>query len=232
MDVVEEQDSSSCNAQPEAGDEGCLHRFNAHLPYKDSIRAENDRLLAEVAGALASFDAERDDPAQVLRACSGLNRMRDLKYTLDDASRLFLARALYALAFPTTGVSPLPWRCGQKVMSELTMLIGKKRGRLALVGRLVLPWRPMFVAVDGSSPRGFPLASSSNEKSRLVALLQLVGQASLYWAPGADREIWDEVKEEIVQVQTQGAFKALYLLCLFMPSRSDMYDELLPEWFR
>lgn len=221
MDVAVEQEPQ----------QGLLHRFNSQLPYKSSICAENRRLLANITYALNSLNSERVDTRQVLQVCSGLDRLRRLKYSLDDSSRLHIAKALYDLAFPTTGAT-LPWHHGNKVMSSLATLIGKKPGRLALAGKLSLLWRPMFLALDDSSPRGFPLGSGSNERSRVVALRQLIHQARHYWAPGADLEIWEEVKEDIVKVQTQGTFKALFLLCLFIPSRTSLYDELLPKWFR
>lgn len=53
----------------EAGD-GLQHRFNVQLPYKDRIPVENERLLAEVKEALASFTADAD-VRHLLRACSG-----------------------------------------------------------------------------------------------------------------------------------------------------------------
>lgn len=46
------------------------HRFNAQLPYADSIPAENKRLLAEVKDALAKFTADGDFKL-LLQACSG-----------------------------------------------------------------------------------------------------------------------------------------------------------------
>lgn len=228
MDVVEQEIAIPAHDRDHVDE---LHRFNAELPYKDSIGAENDRLVADITHSLNYFNAEVGDPLQVLRACSGLERLRHLKYNLDDDVRLQLAQCLSTLAFPTSGAS-LPWRCGDKVMSSLTNLIGRKKGRLALVGRLVLPWRPMLAAVEKFSVKGFPEGSGRNERSRLSTLLYLTGEARQYWAPGADREIWDEVKEEITQVQTQSAFKALFILCLFLPSRTSLYEELLPEWFR
>lgn len=118
-------------------------------------------------------------------------------------------------------------------MYSLAVLLGQKQGQLSLVGRLVLPWRQMLAALEACALRGFPTGSSMAERSRLISLLQLVGQARRYWGPGAGREIWDEFKKEIAQVHTQGAFKALYLFVEFMPSAgSELYDELLPSWFR
>lgn len=163
---------------------------------------------------------------------AGLARIRQLKYAIDEASRLLLARSLYGLAFPVEA-EPLPWQTSDKVMYSLAVLLGQKQGKLSLVGRLVLPWRQMLAALEACALRGFPTGSSVAERSRLVSLLQLVDQARRYWGPGADREIWNEFKEEIAQVHTQGAFKALYLFAEFMPySRSRLYDELLPKWFR
>lgn len=222
MDVVDNGDEAR---------EDLVHRFNAQLPYKNSLPKERDLLLADIVGALTYAAGMQDNTVQVLRACFGLERVRALKYNVDDSSRLFIAQALYDLAFPRTGL-PLPWQCGDKVMHALTTLISKKQGQLALVGKLVLPWRTMFATLDECVPRGFPLASGSTERSRLSALVDLIRHARRYWAPGADREIWDEFKGEIGRTQTQGAFKALYLLCLFMPTRSSLYGELLPEWFR
>lgn len=209
-----------------------VHRFNAQLPYRERIPGENDRLLADVSGALASFDPERDDALQVLQACSGLARMRELKYSINGASRLDIARALHALAFPAPGAVQLPSQCVHKVMSALSRLIRKKQGRLALEGRLVLPWRPMLAALNECSPGGFPTGAFRHEKMRVAALVKLVRDARRYWAPGADRELWEETRKEIAQVQTHGAVRALYVLCLFMPSCPGIYDELLPTWFR
>lgn len=53
------------------------HRFNAQLPYKDRIPAENERLLAEVKDALAKFAAEGDFRL-LLQACSGQFRSRNI----------------------------------------------------------------------------------------------------------------------------------------------------------
>lgn len=215
------------------GDGRVMHRFNSQLPsYRHSIGAEADRLLAEVAASLTSFDAERDDASKLLRACSGLDRMRSLKYDLNAETRLSFAKILYGLAFPPSSGKALPWRCHNRVLSVLTSLISKMQGRLALEGRFELPWRPLFAAIDECTPRGFPLASKSNERSRVGLLMQLIHTGRHFWAAGSDREIWDELKEDIRQVQTQGAFKAIYLLCLFLPSRTRLYDDLLPEWFR
>ncbi|CAM9479929.1 unnamed protein product, partial [Laminaria digitata] len=221
MDVVDNDEAR----------EDIVHRFNAQLPYRDSLPKERDLLLADIVGALTSAAGTQENTVRVLRACSGLGLIRGLKYNIDDGSRLFIAQGLCDLAFPTTGV-PLPWQCGNKVMHSLTTLISKKQGQLALVGKLVLPWRSMFATLDECAPRGFPLASGSTERSGLKALVDLIRHARRYWAPGADREIWDEFKEEIALTQTQAAFRALYLLCLFMPTRSSLYGELLPEWFR
>lgn len=220
MDVVDNDEAR----------EDLVHRFNAQLPYRDSLSNERDLLLADIMACLTAGGSQ-DNSVRVLRACSRLERMRGLKYNFDDGSRLFIAQALYDIAFPTTGL-PLPWQCGSKVMRSLTWLISKKQGQLALVGKLVLPWRCMFAILDECAPRGFPLASGGTERSRLTALVDLIRHARRYWAPGADREIWDEFKEEIALTQTQAAFRALYLLCLFMPTRSSLYEELLPEWFR
>lgn len=90
----------------------------------------------------------------------------------------------------------------------------------------------MLDALEEAALRGFPLGSGSNETSRLQKLLPLIRDSARYWAPGADREIWDEMKDEVRQVQTHQAFRALFQLCLFLPSRPGLYDELLPEWFR
>lgn len=160
--------------------------------------------------------------------------MRKLKYVIDEPSRLFLARTLYGLAFPAgADAKPLPWQTSDKVMYSLAVLLGQKQGKLSLVGRLVLPWREMLAALEACAGRDFPTGSSIAERSRLIALLQLVGQARRYWGPGAEREIWDEFKDEIAQVHTQGAFRALYLFVEFMPSAaSSLYDEVLPLWFR
>lgn len=228
MDVVEHEIAIPADNCDHVGD---VHRFNAELPYKASIQAENDRLVADITHSIESFNAEVDDPLKLLRACSGLDRLRDLKYMLDDDVRLQLVQCLNKLAFPETGAS-LPWRCGDKIMSSLANLIGTQQGQLALVGRLVLPWRPMLAAVEKHTFRGFPQGSGRIERSRLSALLWLTNETRRYWTAGADREIWDEVKEEITQVQTQDAFKALYILCLFFPTRTSLYEELLPEWFR
>lgn len=211
---------------------GPPHRFNFQLPYSDRIPEENERLLADITGDLRSFDVGKGDNHKVLRACSGLERMRDLKYTFDDASCLEIAQRLHAIAFPSSDAVPLPWRCGNKVMTSLGKLISKKQGQLALVGKLILPWRPMLAALNEFSARRFPLGSTANERQRLGPLLQLIREAKRYWAPGADREIWQEVRDDIYQVQSQVTFRALYILCLFMPSRPGIYDELLPEWFR
>ncbi|CAN0482407.1 unnamed protein product, partial [Ectocarpus sp. 12 AP-2014] len=90
----------------------------------------------------------------------------------------------------------------------------------------------MLAALKACALRGFPTGSNVTERSRLLALQHLLRRARRYWGPGADREIWDEFKEEIAQVHAQGAFKALYLFVAFMPSaRSSLYDELLPSWF-
>lgn len=158
--------------------------------------------------------------------------MRKLKYDIDGTSALLIAKSLYSLAFPTEG-DALPWQCGDKVMYSLAVLLGKKQTQLSLMGKLVLPWRPMLAALEGCTLRGFPTGSSMTERSRLIALLQLIGQARRYWGPGEDREIWNEFKEEIAQVQAQGAFKALFLFVEFFQSTdSSLYDELLPSWFR
>lgn len=158
--------------------------------------------------------------------------MRSLKYTIDESSALLIAQSLYGLAFPTEGEG-LPWHCGNKVMYSLAVILSKKQNQLSLVGKIVFPWRPILAALETCALRGFPTGSSMTERSRLIALLQLVGQARRFWGPGADREIWDEFKGEIAQVHAQGAFKALYLFVEFMPStRSSLYDELLPSWFR
>lgn len=109
------------------------HRFNAQLPYQDRIPTEAERLLFDVTSTLTSFDAQRDDIMKVLRGCSGLERMRDLKYSVDDATRSVLVRTLHDITFPETGAA-LPWRAGNKVMSNLAGLIGKNEGRLALEG--------------------------------------------------------------------------------------------------
>eukprot|EP00752_Nemacystus_decipiens_P011025 g9797.t1 len=207
------------------------HRFNAQLPYKDKIPAENERLLAEVKDALAKFTADGDFKL-LLQACSGLDRMRQLKYAIDDASTLHIARSLYDLAFPAGGEKALPWRCGNKVMYSLAVLLGKKQSQLSLLGKLVLPWRPMLAALEGCALRESPTGSSMTERQRLIALLQLIGQARRYWGRGEDREIWNEFKGEIAQVNAQGAFKALFLLVEFFQSTSSsLYDELLPSWF-
>lgn len=220
MDVVDNDEAR----------EDLVHRFNAQLPYRNSLPKERNLLLADIMACLTA-GGSRDNSVGVLRACSGLERMRGLKYNFDDGSRLLIAQALYNLAFPTTGL-PLPWECGNKVMRSLTWLISKKQGQLALVGKLVLPWHCMFATLDECAPRGFPLGSGSTERSRLTVLVDLIRHARRYWAAGADREIWDEFKEEITLTQTQAAFRALYLLCMFMPTRSSLYEELLPEWFR
>lgn len=159
--------------------------------------------------------------------------MRTLKYAIDEASTLHIAQSLYGLAFPTDGEEELPWRCGNKVMYSLAVLLGKKRSQLSLLGKLVLPWRPMLAALEGCALREFPSGSSMTERQRLIALLQLIGQARRYWGVGEDREIWNEFKGEIAQVNAQGAFKALYLFVEFFQSTcSSLYDELLPAWFR
>lgn len=160
--------------------------------------------------------------------------MRQLKYAVDDTSRLLIAQSLYGLVFPADGErKPLPWQCSNKVMYALGSLLGQKQGRLSLAGILVLPWRPMLAALEACALRGFPTGSNMAESSRLLTLQHLLRRARRYWGPGADREIWDEFKEEIAQVHAQGAFKALYLFVAFMPSaRSSLYDELLPSWFR
>lgn len=158
--------------------------------------------------------------------------MRKLKYAIHESSALPIAQSLYDLAFPAEGEG-LSWRCGNKVMYSLAVILSKRQNQLSLAGKLVLPWRPMLASLETCSLRGFPTGSSMTERSRLIALLQLVGQARRYWGPGADREIWDEFKGEIAQVHCQGAFKALYLFVEFMPStRSSLYEELLPSWFR
>lgn len=165
---------------------------------------------------------------------TGLTRMRRLKYAVDDTSRLLIAQSLYDLVFPAEGEGkPLPWQCSNKVMYALGLLLGQKQGRISLAGKLVLPWRPMLAALEAYALRGFPTGSGVTERSRLLALQHLLRRARRYWGPGADREIWDEFKEEIGQVHAQGAFKALYLFVAFMPSaRSSLYDDLLPSWFR
>ncbi|CAM9110826.1 unnamed protein product [Ectocarpus sp. 4 AP-2014] len=215
-----------------ADGDGVVHRFNAELPYKERLPAENKHLLSEVKAALASF-AVHGDVRRILQACSGLTRMRRLKYALDDTSRLLIAQSLYSLVFPAEGEGkPLPWQCSNKVMYALGSLLGQKQGRLSLAGRLVLPWRPMLAALKACALRGFPTGSNVAERSRMLALQHLLRQARRYWGPGADREIWDEFKEEIAQVHAQGAFKALYLFVAFMRSaRSSLYDEVLPSWF-
>eukprot|EP00903_Cladosiphon_okamuranus_P009771 g9290.t1 len=206
------------------------HRFNRQLPYTDSIPAENKRILVEVKDALAKFTADGDFKL-LLQACSGLDRMRQLKYAIDEASTLHIAQSLYDLAFPTEG-KELPWRCGNKVMYSLAVLLGKKQSQLTLLGKLVLPWRPMLAALEGCALREFPTGSSMTERQRLVVLLQLTGQARRYWGAGEDREIWNEFKGEIARVNAQGAFKALYLFVEFFQSTcSSLYDELLPSWF-
>lgn len=167
------------------------------------------------------------------RDVAGLDRMRQLKYAIDDASTLRIARSLQDLAFPAEGGEELPWRCGNKVMYSLAVLLGKKQSQLSLLGKLVLPWRPMLAALEGCALRESPTGSSVTERQRLIALLQLIGQARRYWGAGEDREIWNEFKGEIAQVNAQGAFKALYLFVEFFQStRSSLYDELLPSWFR
>lgn len=90
----------------------------------------------------------------------------------------------------------------------------------------------MLAALEEAALRDFPQGSSRQERARLAALVALVNEARRYWVPGADREIWDHIKGELRRVQTQGAFKALFILCMFLPSRTKLYDELLPEWFR
>ena len=212
--------------------DGPPHRFNNQLPYSDRIPEENKRLLGDITGALGAFNAKKDDIQLLLRACSGLERLRELKYSLDDASCFEIAQSLHDIAFPPSEPVPLPWRCGNKVISALGKLIGKKQCQLALVGKLTLPWRPMLATLNACSTRRLPLSSSSNERYRLGPLLQLIRDARRYWAPGADREIWEEVKQQINHVHSQEAFRALYILCLFMPARPGIYDELLPEWFR
>lgn len=47
-----------------------VHRFNAELPYKERLPAENERLLSEVKEALASFPVH-GDVRRVFQACSG-----------------------------------------------------------------------------------------------------------------------------------------------------------------
>ncbi|CAM9529155.1 unnamed protein product, partial [Hapterophycus canaliculatus] len=114
-----------------------------------------------------------------------------LKYAIDEASRLVLAQSLYDLAFPAEAdAQPLPWQTSDKVMYSLAVLLGQKQGQLSLAGRLVLPWRQMLAALESCALRRFPTGSSMAERSRLISLLQLVGQARRYWGPGADREIW------------------------------------------
>lgn len=164
--------------------------------------------------------------------------MRQLKYAIDEASTLLIAQSLYGLAFPTEGGGggggeELPWRVGNKVMYSLAVLLGKKRSQLMLLGKLVLPWRPMLAALEACALRGFPTGSSMTERQRLITLLQLVGQARRYWGAGEDREIWNGFKAEIARVNAQGAFKALFLFVEFFQSTdSSLYDELLPSWFR
>ena len=64
--------------------EDLVHRFNAQLPYIDSLAKERDLLMADIIAALTSAigarDNTRDNTVQLLRACSGLERMRGLKY--------------------------------------------------------------------------------------------------------------------------------------------------------
>ena len=159
--------------------------------------------------------------------------MRQLKYSIDDALTLHIAQSLYDLAFPAAGGEELPWHCGNKVMYSLAVLLGKKQSQLTLLGKLVLPWRPMLAALEGCALREFPAGSSMTERQRLIAVLQLIGQARRYWGVGEDREIWNEFKGEVAQVNAQGAFKALFLLVEFFQSTcSSLYDELLPTWFR
>lgn len=226
MEIVDGSTDSGDDSAP-----GMMHRFNSQLPYKERIPIENGRLLRDAVKSLRSFDAERGDHAQVLRGCSILTAIGDLKYSMDDDTCVAITQVLFNLAFPTSGPS-LPWRVGNKVTSALHKLISKKSSRLVLVGRLALPWRPVFDVLKEAALRGFPLGSNSRERTRLFTLLPLIGEARRYWAPGADREIWDQVKDDLFRLQTQEAFKALFVLCHFFPSRSSMYDELLPTWFR
>lgn len=53
-----------------ADGDGVVHRFNAELPYKERLPAENEHLLSEVKEALASF-VVHGDVRRVLQACSG-----------------------------------------------------------------------------------------------------------------------------------------------------------------
>ncbi|CAN0096894.1 unnamed protein product, partial [Discosporangium mesarthrocarpum] len=210
-----------------------VHRFNQSLPpcYASNVSAEGDRMLASIIDVFSSFKIDGGDTKRLLRACTNLSKFTELKYHLGDEERFLLVTKLFDLAFPPAGSQTLKGRCATKVIYSLSILMDKKRGVLSLSGRLALPWRPVYDDTVASTLRGYPQGSRSNERAKLHALLPFIHLARNYWVAGADREIWDEVKGALHEVQTQDAFLALFILVRFLPTATSLYEELLPEWF-
>ncbi|CAM9175751.1 unnamed protein product [Choristocarpus tenellus] len=209
-----------------------VHRFNASLPpsYKHDVPAEGRRMMGRIIDTLHSFDIEKGDQRDLSRTCFDIERFYQLKHLCSDKDYLLIATKLHSLAFPLDGKEKLQVRCVNKVLNALTLTIGNKHGRLSLSGKFTMPWRPVYAALERAALRGFPLGSGKNEKSRLNVLLPFVEKARHYWDLGADCEIWDEVKETLRDVSKQEAFKALFILCRFLPTDTLLYEELLPEW--